>query len=181
MYRDEIDILFKSLMSAYLKQSNVYFPFKSELGCPAIIEIFGDRKQRIELSKLYITAEGKVYGEDESLLVPEKEMDDDLNISEALATIFDFMKEMNILLSENQLTKESAEKALALMEGFDSVLGLLDRKKTSLEDEVAEKIRARQEARKNKDFKLSDKIRDDLLGRGIILEDSKQGVRWRKA
>jgi hypothetical protein len=77
MFRDEVDILFKSLMSAYLKQSNVYFPFKSQLGCPAIIEIFGDRKQRVELSKLYITKEGKVYGEDESLLVPETEMDED--------------------------------------------------------------------------------------------------------
>ena len=61
-------------------------------------------------------------------------------------------------------------------------LGILQKTtKVSLEDEVEALIQARQDARKNRDFALADKIRDDLKARGIILEDTPQGVRWKKA
>jgi hypothetical protein len=59
-YREEIDVLFKTLMDAYVKQSNIYFPIQHPKGCPAIIEMFGNREERIQLAKLYIKPNGKV-------------------------------------------------------------------------------------------------------------------------
>ena len=76
-YRNEVDMLFKSLMGAYTKQSQVYYPFKSELGCPGIIEIFGTPTERIQLAKMYITENGEIYGEDETLLKVDKPLDED--------------------------------------------------------------------------------------------------------
>ena len=71
IYRAEIDNIFKSLMQTYYKNSTVYFPFDHELGCPAIIELYGSREERIELAKMYINKEGKSYGEGESLIASE--------------------------------------------------------------------------------------------------------------
>lgn len=67
-YRDEIDVLFKSIMHAYTQHSTVFFPFKHELGCPAIIEIFGKREERIQLAKMYINEKGNIFSEDDSLM-----------------------------------------------------------------------------------------------------------------
>lgn len=75
VYRNEIDILFKSLMSAYTKQSNIYFPIQHDLGCPAIIEIFGNPSERIQLTKMYINPDGTPFKESESLITPEEETD----------------------------------------------------------------------------------------------------------
>jgi len=76
-YREEIDNLFKALMKAYYEGNTIYFPLDHELGCPAFIEIFGNREERIELTKMYIAKDGKPYGEDQSLLdselTPEEE------------------------------------------------------------------------------------------------------------
>ena len=65
---------------------------------------------------------------------------------------------------------------------LNGVLGLLtkERKDEILEDEILELIEKRQDARKNKDFALADKIRDDLLDKGIVLEDTREGVKWHK-
>ena len=65
---------------------------------------------------------------------------------------------------------------------LNGVLGLLTKEKEDeiLEDEILELIEKRQEARKNKDFTLADKIRDDLLDKGIVLKDTREGVKWHK-
>ena len=67
-YRNEIDVLFKTLMAAYTKGSKVYFPIDTDEGCPALIEIYGNKEERIALAKMYITETGKCYGEEDSLL-----------------------------------------------------------------------------------------------------------------
>jgi len=72
VFRNEIDVLFKSLMDAYNKHSKVYFPFDHDLGCPAIIEIFGTPEERIKLAQFYINDKGNIYGEDDTLLDPNK-------------------------------------------------------------------------------------------------------------
>jgi len=112
----------------------------------------------------------------------ENAMDDDFNISIALSAVFDFVKNVNTLLMNNEMSKEDAQKAIKLMKGFDSVIGILkDEKKQEISEEIKQLIEKRQEARKNNDYKLADKIRDELKDKGIVLKDTKDGVRWEKA
>ncbi len=108
-------------------------------------------------------------------------MDDDLNISAALAALFDFVREVNNLLDANMFSKEEAKEVYKLMSGFDKVLGVIGevKKEEKLPKEAEELILKREEARKAKDWKTADEIRAQLKAMGIIIEDTPQGVKWR--
>ncbi|ACD21855.1 cysteine--tRNA ligase [Clostridium botulinum] len=109
-----------------------------------------------------------------------EKMDDDFNTADALTVLFELTKDTNTNINVNS-SKELVNKALNLIRELGAPLGLLQKiTKGSLEDEIESLIQQRQDARKNKDFALSDKIRDDLKDRGIVLEDTPQGVRWKK-
>lgn len=109
-----------------------------------------------------------------------EKMDDDFNTADAITVLFELAKDLNTNVSVNS-SKELVTKALELMRELGGPLGILQKTtKGSLEDEVEALIEQRQEARKNRDFALADKIRDDLKARGIVLEDTPQGVRWKK-
>lgn len=110
-------------------------------------------------------------------------MDDDLNTADAISHIFSLVREVNTKINnEGTYSKELCEKTISLITELISVLGIEYKgKEDNLEKEVEELIEKRQEARKNKDFKLADEIRDKLTDMGIILEDTRQGVKWRKA
>ncbi len=103
-------------------------------------------------------------------------LDDDLNISPALAALFDFMTGVNRL----ELGREGAQAALALVEEIDQVIGVLESSHVILSEEVERLIRAREQARRDKDFVRADAIRDQLKSMGIVLEDGVGGVRWKK-
>ena len=105
----------------------------------------------------------------------EKEMDDDLNISNALASVFEFMNKVN----KEKISKKDAEKIFELMKDFDKVLGILKTEKEKISKDIKDLIDKREEARKNKDWEKADKIRDTLTKKGIILEDTSEGVRWK--
>lgn len=108
-------------------------------------------------------------------------MDDDLNTADAVSVIFELAKFMNSNVNENS-TKEFANKVLAEFNELTSVLNVVNKKQEDILDEEIEKlIEARTNAKKNKDFKLADQIRDELLEKGIVLEDTRQGVKWRRA
>ncbi|MGL5244631.1 MAG: cysteine--tRNA ligase [Sarcina sp.] len=109
-----------------------------------------------------------------------EKMNDDFNTADAITSIFDLIKDVNINITINS-SKELAEEALNLIRELGIPLGILQKStKSSLEDEIEELIEQRQQARKNRDFSLADKIRDDLKARGIVLEDTPQGIRWKK-
>ena len=108
------------------------------------------------------------------------EMDNDLNTSGALAAIFDFMREINTLMLEQNLSSDDADKCVIAMKEFDTVLGVLSHEKENLDKEIDELIQKREDARKKKDFKTADKIRDELKARGIVLEDTPLGIKWNK-
>lgn len=104
-------------------------------------------------------------------------MEDDLNTADAIAAIFEAVRFANSLSSPS---KEELEYAEATILELGNVLGLLKKTKNeNLNEEIEELIKQRSEARKNKDWALADKIRDDLKARGIVLEDTPDGVKWK--
>ena len=110
----------------------------------------------------------------------EEAMDDDLNISIALSHIFEFVKETNTLMMENKIGKIDSKKIIKLIDNLDKVLGVLEEKEEKLSQELKKLIDEREKARKEKDYTKADKIRQQLKEKGIILEDTKEGVRWKK-
>lgn len=108
-------------------------------------------------------------------------MDDDFNTASAIAALFDIVREFNVSLSENS-SKEAVKKTKELVLELGGVLGLFSKFQPALLDEEIERmIKERQEARKAKNYALADKIRDELKARGIIIEDTPTGTRWRRA
>ena len=109
-------------------------------------------------------------------------MDNDIDISPALASIFDLVREVNTLLNENKLSKNDAEKVREFMRSVDKVLCVLENEedKEKLSDEFQKLIDERENARQIKNWARSDEIRDELKQKGIILEDTQHGVRWKR-
>ena len=111
----------------------------------------------------------------------ENAMDDDFNTAAALAAIHDMVREINTILASDGLHADDQTAVLDAIAKFDSVLGIFGAEDTRILDaEIENLIAERQTARANRDFARSDEIRDELAGRGIILEDTKDGVRWKR-
>ena len=104
-------------------------------------------------------------------------MDDDLNTASAISAIFDIVKTANLKLAEGKFTKEHIMRISDLIKELGGVLGILGKEiKKPIPADIQELIDQRTEARKNKDFAESDRIRDLLLEKGIILKDTREGV-----
>jgi cysteinyl-tRNA synthetase len=109
-----------------------------------------------------------------------EKMDDDFNTADAISVLFDLARDINTNVDVNS-SKAVIKYALELMRELGGPLGILQKAtKEDLAAEIEQLIEMRQQARKDKDWALSDKIRDDLKARGIVLEDTPQGVRWKK-
>ncbi len=151
------------------------------------------------LERMYIAKTNLLYllnkAEDKNITDEEKEiqqklllhknkfiesMDDDLNTADAVSAIFDLVRDANSVINDNS-SKSMVEFAYNLYMELAGVLGLLEKEEKSLDDEIEALILERQKARKEKNWALADKIRDDLNSKGIILEDTPSGVKWRRA
>lgn len=111
----------------------------------------------------------------------EAAMDDDFNTADALAAIFELVKFANTNVDENS-SREFAGGLYEELFKLSEVLGLkIEKKEEILDKEIEDLIQERQAARKAKDFKRADEIRDELLKKGIILKDTREGVKWQRA
>ena len=109
-----------------------------------------------------------------------EKMDDDFNTADAISVLFDLIRDTNSNIGINS-SKELCEKALELIRELGLPLGILQKTtKGDLEAEIEALIAERQQARKDRNFALADKIRDELKAKGIELLDTPQGVRWKK-
>jgi len=107
---------------------------------------------------------------------------DDLNISAALAALFELIRETNSRLAKNELSRQAAGQVLSAIYEMDKVLAVLPEKsEEELPAGMLTKIEQREQARREKNFALADSIRQELLQQGIVLEDTKEGVRWKKS
>ena len=111
----------------------------------------------------------------------ETAMEDDFNTADAIAAIFDLVKYANTTATAEG-SKEYAKALYDLLVKLADVLGLIiDKKEEILDDEIEALIAERQAARKEKNFARADEIRDELLAKGIILKDTREGVQWKRA
>ncbi|NTV24425.1 MAG: class I tRNA ligase family protein, partial [Nanoarchaeota archaeon] len=107
-----------------------------------------------------------------SRLAFEEAMDDDLNISAGLAAIYSFMTEISKLIASDNLSKNDALKAFDLMMEFDKVLSVTNYLDEEIPEDVLELVSAREGARKHKDWKMSDHLREEIKKRGYAVDDS---------
>jgi cysteinyl-tRNA synthetase len=108
-------------------------------------------------------------------------MDDDLNTSVALAAIHNLTHEVNTAMANDALRSENQAEILEAIKRVDSVLNVFgESRRENVDDEIQKLIDERQEARHRRDFGRADEIRDELAAQGIILEDTKDGVRWKR-
>lgn len=109
-----------------------------------------------------------------------KGLSDDLNISAALTALFEIIRKVNILISRGKILSKDAARLVSFIDSLDEVLGVLHEKEEKfLPAEVLKKIEERERARKESNYELADQIRRELLQQGVILEDTKDGVRWK--
>ena len=136
------------------------------------------------------TAQGEELAADEAKLFEEAQMyvtqfdaamDDDFNTADAIAAIFDLVKWSNTNVNAES-SKALTEAVFAEMKELADICGLIIDKQAEMLDADIEKLIAdRQQARKDKNFARADEIRDELLNKGIVLEDTREGVKWKRA
>ena len=111
----------------------------------------------------------------------EKAMDDDFNTADAIAAVFDLVKFINTN-TDGESSKEYLQNLLSQLVALTDVLGIIvEKEQEMLADDIEALIAERQAARKERNFARADEIRDELLVKGIILEDTREGVKWKRA
>src|SRR5438552_3200349 len=184
------DLAAKGFSAAAVRYFLLSVPFRKQLnftfdalqGAEKTVESLRDFRARLEEAKTDMGRNDKLQVATEQALKDfAAGMDDDLNTSVALAAIHELTREVNTVLARRSLLEENKREVIAAVRRFDSVLNVFgDPQPQILDAEIQELINERQEARHRRDFDRGDEIRDQLADRGIILEDTKDGVRWKR-
>jgi len=111
----------------------------------------------------------------------DEALSDDLNVPGAMGKVFELMRETNIAMEAGTLSTADVSAAQAFLDGADTVLGIIAHEREILDADVERLIEERVAARKSRDFARADAIREQLAAAGILLEDSAEGTRWRRA
>lgn len=162
------------------KQLN--FTFEGLQGAESTVERLRNFQSLVNNAKTAAGSEPDVAASVKKALVDfEVAMDDDFNTAAALAAIHDLVREINTKLAADGLLADDRNAVLGAIIKFDSVLGIFGKEENEILDaEIESIIEERQEARRQRNFSRSDEIRDLLAEKGIILEDTKDGVRWKR-
>jgi cysteinyl-tRNA synthetase len=166
----------------YRKKLN--FTFDGLKAAATTIDRLRNFKLRLETEKF---AEGRtdavIHRSEAALAQFDSSLDDDLNTAEALATIFEYVRDANSAMDSAEFRSGNIGDASAVLDRFDGIFDVLkpSAADTGSEDaDIEALIAERQNARKQRNFQRSDEIRNELLNKGIILEDTKEGVRWKR-
>jgi cysteinyl-tRNA synthetase len=164
----------------YNKQLN--FTFDALAGAEKTVASLRDFRARLSEAKTEPGTNEKMHEAAERALREfEAGMDDDLNTSVALAVVHNLSREVNTALARKQVKAEDQRELLGVIDRIDTVLNIFgNSQREMLDSEVQALIDQRQEARRRRDFGRADEIRKELADRGIILEDTKDGVRWKR-
>ena len=166
----------------YRKKLN--FTFDGLKAAETTIDRLRNFKLRLETSRFpegthaEISARTKV-----ALDAFESSLDDDLNTAEALAAIFEYVRDANTMMDAGTFVAGNVGEAIRLLERFDAIVDVLRpgvSRRGPSDADVELKIQQRVQAKKSKNFKMSDQIREELLEVGVVLEDTKDGVRWKR-
>ncbi|MDQ3180579.1 MAG: cysteine--tRNA ligase, partial [Acidobacteriota bacterium] len=164
----------------YHKQLN--FTFQTLDGAAHTIERLRDFRKRLSEANLKDGINPDLQETAKKYLADfETAMDDNLNTSSALAALHNFVREVNTALAHEVICTEDRSLILHIIDKFDSVFNIFGEvREVMLDAEIEKLIEERQAARHNRNFARSDEIRDLLAKKGIILEDTKDGVRWKR-
>ncbi|MEP7074785.1 MAG: cysteine--tRNA ligase [Acidobacteriota bacterium] len=164
----------------YRKQLN--FTFEGLQGAESTIERLQNFRRLVRDARVDNGSNPDVKARvDNALAEFEASLDDDFNTANALAAIHDLVREINTVVAGDGLKVDDQKAVLDAVAKFDSVLGIFGEEKTEMLDaDIDALIAERQEARQQRNFARSDEIRDLLAEKGIILEDTKDGVRWKR-
>ncbi len=145
------------------------------------IERLRDAEKKAESQELTAQEEKWLESAKELVAKYENAMEDDFNTADAISAVFELAKLSNTTAGENS-SKSYVQAVKAMIQRLCDVLGILtERQEEVLDAQVEEMIAARQQARKERNFALADQIRQNLLDMGIVLEDTREGVKWKRA
>jgi cysteinyl-tRNA synthetase len=160
------------------------FTFEGLKAAATSIERLRNYKLRLETAKLPEGVNPKVAERTEAATKSFADaLDDDLNTAEALGAAFEYVRETNTAMDAGEFLAGNATSALAFLARFDSVFDVLNPsvKAGGLSDaEIEALVSERNATKKARNFARADEIRNHLAGQGVILEDTKEGVRWKR-
>ena len=192
--RDLLDTGYQPEVIRYLLASVPYrkklnFTFDGLKAAAKSIERLRDFELRVASAKLP-AGRNEAVSERSAAAIRQFEegLDDDLNTAEALAAVFEYVRAINSALDEQQFQEENRWDAARVLEVFDGLFDVLKPGPSTAaaangipsDSEIAAHIEERQQAKKSRDFARADQIRALLDSKGILLEDTKEGVRWKR-